>query len=396
MSISGIYAVTNSQINTGFSTGSIDIKINTYELNTENKEVEYGSMNVKAMPGDDVSLIPKISNLGEECYIRFKVEYVNEETDFINYVSGFSNDFIKHGDYYYFENAVKTNEVIKLFDTITVPETIENRTNTDKIELTITAQAIQLRNFEPDYTLDDPWNGIEPIKSTNTTYTIDENSEDKTITIEFENGAEKDISVKNDFFKNIPKILPGDSFEGSIEINNNNKKNVKYYLELKENISNNQELELLKKINITITNSKGQVIYDGKIADINKTLIGNYSLNEKDKLNLKLSLPIELGNEYANIVPRFSLVFSAEYKAEDVIKEAGGIDRNKENNNTEENKKYNENIIQTITEGGNGQTKKNPKTGDSVNLAIAIFLSSAIGLIVIMILAYIERRKEEY
>lgn len=354
MSISGIYALTNETVNTGISTGFIDIDINTYELNNERQEVAYGSQKATYMPGDSVSLIPKISNLGSDCYIRVKVEYVNTETKAEDYILGASKDFEKHGDYYYYHQSLKKDEVIKLFDSIKVPENIDGKTDNRVIELKITVQAIQEKNFEPDYTLSDPWKNEKPIESINASYPISDKG-DKGITIKFENGTEEDVKVPSDFMKDLTDILPGDSFEDTIEIKNNGEKEAKYYLKYKTEEMSEKEKEIFKQLNITITDNEGKVIYDGKIADINSLLLGKYDVNESEKLKFNLSIPSELKNGYENMSPKLTL----------------------------------------IIEKDNSDLVENPKTGDYLDASIIVFLSSAIGLITVMLLSYIQKRKEK-
>lgn len=48
MTISGIYALTEQGVNGALSTSAVDVEIETYILNSENKEVEYGDDKVVA------------------------------------------------------------------------------------------------------------------------------------------------------------------------------------------------------------------------------------------------------------------------------------------------------------------------------------------------------------
>jgi len=315
------------------------------------------------MAGDNVSIIPKVQNLGESCYLRIKVEYINSETNYADYIINMSSDFQLYEEYYYYKSVVQSGDVIKIFDGVKIPEEIKQK----KIKLTITAQAIQARNFEPDYTLSDPWKNIQPTESSNTSYDLD--SKNNSITVLFEDGVEKYVTIKNDFFKNIPNILPGDIYEDIIEINNKLGDNAKYYLDYK-NLE--KEYELLKKIDLVITNEDGMIVYSGKIDDINHVLLGTYKNNDNDKLLLKLLVPSDLENEFELIIPKFELIISADYKEiEDITENGGNIIEN----------------IENIIESG-GVSIINPFTGDSISWSIIIFLSSALGLICIMILTY--------
>ena len=80
MLISGIYALNKEIITTesGISTGAVDIKIEEYNGNTQPFD-EDGSY---VMPGDEIVLIPRVNNLGVDCYLRAKIEYVIDGNEF--------------------------------------------------------------------------------------------------------------------------------------------------------------------------------------------------------------------------------------------------------------------------------------------------------------------------
>ena len=71
MGISGIYALTTSvyELNP-FSTGIINIDVTDYTINASNNEELYIDGERVVDLGDEISLIPRISNLGDKCYIR--------------------------------------------------------------------------------------------------------------------------------------------------------------------------------------------------------------------------------------------------------------------------------------------------------------------------------------
>ena len=355
MSISGIYALSNQETNGIIKTDIVDIRIQNYKLEKNNNEIEYGTEINKVMPGDNISIIPKISNLGMDCYLRIKVNYVDNNIDFTDYVTGFSKDFTKYGDYYYYNRILNSNETIKLFDTIRIPKDVRSLTKNNNIKLEIITEAIQGKNFQPDYTLANPWKNVKPEKTVNSTYDID--AENSKVLINYENNTDKDISVSNNFLERARRIVPCDSFTDTMKIKNANKENAKYYLKLNTNKNNIKETNLLNQIQLIITRKNGQVVYNGKLLNEDKILLGEYKLNEEDELYFKVSVPEELDNQFENINPGLLLVFSAEYDTKE-------------------------------------KTEWNPKTGDSIDVAITIFVISSIGLAIVMLLAYIEERKE--
>ena len=348
MTISGIYALNKQETSGKINTSEVDIEIQNYRLNDNNEEVECEETTIVS-PGDIVSIIPKVSNNGIDCYLRFKAFYIDNNTDFSNYVTGLTSDFNKYGDYYYYKGILKTSEVLKLFDTIKIPNDVETITTNGKIKLEITVEAIQDKNFNPDYTLDDPWKGEEPTETINEQYDIDD--ENSNIYVTCENDIEKDILVSSDFFEDAKNLLPGDEFIDTIEINNTDKKEVEYFLRLDTDKNSDIESELLKQIKLIITNEEGQEIYNGSLYIKDKISLGKYKKGEKDKLYFNVIVPTKLDNRFENLNPKISLIFSAEYDS------------------------------------------KNPGTGDYIDLATTIFLLSSIGFITIKVIYYKERKK---
>ena len=77
MTTSGIFAVANQNLNSSISTGNVDVNLEIYK-DDNGEEVLYGEDTTKVMPGDKLSFIPKVNNLAEDCYVRFKVDYIDE------------------------------------------------------------------------------------------------------------------------------------------------------------------------------------------------------------------------------------------------------------------------------------------------------------------------------
>ena len=356
MSISGIYALKTETTNGVFNTSVVDIEIETYKLDANNQESIYDEDNKKVMPGEVISLIPKVENLAEDCYVRIKVNYIDSNTNFIDYVTGFSNNLEKHGDFYYYNKVLNSKDIIKIFDTIRIPESISNNYENETIKLEIIAEAIQAKNFEPDYSLEDPWKDVKPTERINNSYDINKNK----IKIEYGDNTSDEVYVSDDIFKNLKGMMPGDVTNNSIEITNKKKEKTKYYVRFNVDENNIIEKELLSKVNLVVTDQKGQVKYNGNIVTNEKLLLCELEYNTNEKLFFKISLPKELGNEYSTLNPNFTLIFSEEYEGK----------------------------------GSDSGSKENPQTGDSVNTAITIFFLSSICLVIVMILGYREKRKE--
>ena len=195
MGVSGIYALADGGSNeSSLSAGNIDIKIMEYTLNSDNEEIMYNEQNQIVEYGQIISLIEKVRNLGAECYIR--VNITMEGANVTECIQGFSEDWQKIGPYYYYKKKVNTNDEIKIFDTVKIPNALPDTTY-NQITLAVVVDAIQTRNFEPNYESEDPWNGIEIEKSIYNSYDID--GDTNKYTIEYEDGCNKYISVSDDF-----------------------------------------------------------------------------------------------------------------------------------------------------------------------------------------------------
>ena len=73
MCISGIYSLSNeiNDTETTLSTGAVEIELKEYNGNDELFS-EDGKL---VMPGEEISLVPRVNNLGIECYLRVKITY---------------------------------------------------------------------------------------------------------------------------------------------------------------------------------------------------------------------------------------------------------------------------------------------------------------------------------
>lgn len=353
MTISGIYALTEQGVNGALSTSTVDVEVKTYTKQGENNEIEYADDKV-VFPGDTVDFIPQIFNQGTDCYLRMKINYINDTINFEDYVTGFSTQFTKHGEYYYYDDTFNAKDTVKIFDKITIPAEAEDLAVNEKLRIEIVVEALQVKNFTPDYSLEDPWKGVEPTQNVRNEYSVDIDDDSKLI-IRYENGTENDVDVPNDFLERTRKLLPGDSFVEDIQINNKDKKNAKYYMRIDINENDEDTRKLLSQIDLIIR-SGDEIIYKGKFLDVDKTLLASLDKGGKKNLQFEVSAPIELSNEYTNIVPKFSITFFAEFEAEKI--------------------------------------PLNPKTGDNITISFLTFLLSSIGLVIIIILGARERKRQ--
>ena len=342
-SISGIYALADDVINNTESTVStsyVDIKLEEYQ----NGE-QYTKENEVVMPGEVVPLNTKINNLGINCYVRAKITYILNNTKYVelNYINGNYKNWTKKDDYYYYDSILNQNEVINLFDTIQIPNEIINESSGDKLIINILVEAVQAKNFDGN------WKEVDIKEAIDRSYSMDYGGKSEII---YENNADKYIDIGDGFFNNLGGLLPGDSISDQITIDNNSSNKIEYFLSNDIENLTQEEIDLLEKVNITIKNSKGKELYNGKITKVNNILLGIYNSGSNDIINFTISIPSNLDNEYSKIATKIIWVFSV----------------------------------------GEESSSINPKTWDlRFDWSITFFLLSALGLLIVMIIEKIKK-----
>ena len=342
-SVSGIYALTNDVINnteSTISTSYVDIKLEEYQ----NGE-PYTKENEVVMPGELVQLNSRINNIGIDCYVRAKLTYTLNNTEYeeSNYINGDYKNWTKKGDYYYYNSVLEQNKIINLFDTIQIPNEMINESDGDTIIVHILVEAVQAKNFDGN------WDGVEIKEAVDRSYSMDSDGKSEII---YENNAEKYIDIGDGFFDNLGGLLPGDSITDQITIKNNSYNNIKYYLSIDTRNLTQEEISLLENGNITIKNDKGEELSNGKLTDVNNLLLGIYQSGQKGTITFTISIPSNLDNEYSKIATKIIWVFSVEEGRKDI----------------------------------------NPDTWDMrFDWSITLFMFSALGLLIVMILEKYER-----
>ncbi len=355
MCISGIYALTNEVINNTesvLSTSAVEIELKEY--NQSNQPFDEDGKIV--MPGDDISLVPVVNNLGIECYLRAKITYTVDGEIFneLDYISGNYSSWTKNGEYYYYDSIVNRNSSIELFNNVHIPDNLTNRHQGKPVILNIVVEAIQAKNFDGN------WEGIPINKSVNRTYNINESGSS---TIIYENNADQYIDIDDGFFDNLGSLLPGDSVSENVTILNSGDEEITYYLSIDTNDLSNEEKNLLNHINLVITDENGNRIVNSTLGSGKKHVLGTYDINEGQEQTITLELPKSLDNEFSKILTKVLWKFSL--------------------NEEPEEEPIEEPIPFPI----------NPETGYFIhNWSIIVFIVSAIGFLVVL---YLEKREND-
>lgn len=377
MCISGIYAFTNSSIlkyKNDINTGAIKIELKEYTIK-DGQESIYTDSETTVLPGQIISLIPKITNLGDSSYVRAKLNYTSEDEGLIQItdenISGMDSNWVKKGGYWYYKNIVNSGDNIEIFKNVRIPIDVPNEFQGKSINMNIVAEAIQASNFNPDFNSNSPWNGIE-VKKADTTYQSDMVQINPSAVIEYENSANLYIDVPEKFFSKLGHVVPGDVLSEKVSINNKKDTNIEYFVST-ENVEgiSDKGMELLKKLKFKITSQDG-VIYDGNLDEIKNVSLGKYKPNQVQELMFIITVPSELDNEYANI----STGIKWDFSVSETEKEPEPV--------PEPEKKPDE------------PKEESPQTGDvKFIIAITVFFISAIALVVILFIGKKQKDKNK-
>ena len=248
----GIWALAAAEtsVTNTLSTSVVDIGLENYR-SVDGKEVEFTDKDRKimVMPGMRVSQIPKMTNKAEDCYVRAGIAIDGkkevERPLSLEDISGFSEAWVKKGEYYYYKDILKTGECVPLFDTVTIPSewgtrheegSVKDHYTLNDWEVTVRVDAIQAANFTPDFESGTPW-GVEGenhiiqkcIQEDGYEFNVYQKGVPPEFTVVYEGGSEKLITSQEDFFAGIPRLLPGDREEGTFTMKNDGERKQTFY-----------------------------------------------------------------------------------------------------------------------------------------------------------------------
>lgn len=364
MFISGIYAFTNLSIlsiKNEINTGAVKIELQEYTVSNGTETLYDESDSEKVMPGQVISLIPRVSNIGDPCYIRAKVSYSKEDSELVNVdrIDNVSDDWIKKGEYWYYKPILQSGKKIDIFKTFTIPTDMPNDYQGKEIQVIITAEAIQADSFKPDFDSESPWNKVKVQKASDDVYKFDKVQMNTNAKIEYENNAQQYIEVPENFLGKLGHLVPGEVVEQDINLNNSTSKEIEYFVTVKkESGLSDKQLNLLKNLKLSIS-VDNKAVYEGNLYDIDKISLGKYLSKQSDKAKFTVKMPEELGNEYSVLNTSINWLFSVDGKDPVIPKK-------------------------------DPEVVPSPQTGDTkIQIALTVFLISAIGLIIVLI---VERR----
>ena len=302
-----IQAMTETRVTNPVHTGVVDIDLEEYQINEKGEEVLWQD-NPTVLPGMTISKIPRISNLGYDCYVRAKMEFDIEGMD-QSYQELGSDWFLGKDGYYYCKKILQHGETTDIFQSIKIPEDFPQEMEEKQLHLEITTDAIQSENFSPDFDSQKPWGDVEiqDCKETGP-YEINTVTKKDALSVVYQGKSKELFADPDNFFINFSDMMPGDVYQDEAVIHNNSDKSIKLFFAQETNSSS----DLLSRIRLTIQ-LDGKDIFHGTMAEaIERKQITELKAGEKQKLSYTVDVPEELDNDYTLEDEEIVWIFSTE------------------------------------------------------------------------------------
>ena len=281
-------------------TGNIEISLEEYQRKGGEETLIEGPLQV--LPGEAVSKIPRIINRSADCWIRVRLLFREiEGVDFCSGIYGMGEAWLPAGDgYYYYTEPLREGESIDVFQGIRIPADFPEELAGTEFYLDIDAEAVQCRNFTPDFTGMSPWGNIKIIQ---------EEEERDGASIQEDGGVHircgTDVAgfldVPEDFLGELKSLYPGDSCTDMLRFRNTENKGFRLYFRQ----TAGEDAELFDRLEMRI-----RLVSDGKETEIYSGSLGSELLSEGIKLGsmepgkeaeleFTVTMPEELDNRYS-------------------------------------------------------------------------------------------------
>lgn len=279
-------------------TGSVDIKIEQYEKTEQGEKlIDPGEV----MPNQDVSYIPRVTNLRSDGYVRVKVELKMDKEITrpltIDDVYDVGREWIQRGEYFYNTEVMKTNETSDLFGGFHIPAEW-TQDNASGFKFSVTADVIQDDNFEPDFDLHAPWGNIEIERAKeedNIVYGIATEKKDDNFYFRYESSTGLE-SEYTDLFAGFDCFMAGDIYKDTLRMQNRSGNDMLIYF--KTQAVND---DLLEKMRLRIK-CGGENVYEGDLvsAELNDyKVLTEVKAGCDGRFDFEVMLPEDSENYYS-------------------------------------------------------------------------------------------------
>ncbi|MCQ2545033.1 MAG: hypothetical protein MJ144_01200 [Clostridia bacterium] len=242
-----------------------------------------------AGPGELVDYNPRVINLNADSFIRVRFDENLRE------VCGLEKGWIKRGNCYYYKTPLATGESRTVFSKIRIPESLTDEDSSYRIRAT--ADAIQAKNFQPDFNSISPWGTIKVEQAK-----ASEGNQVASVATRSSNPDFNCISPgtfecsTEDLFSNFENFQPGDTYSEMLNMRNNSGREVTIYFR-----TENRSTDLLEEMHLRISCCKSKV-YEGSLSSgelKNFMKVATIENGQAAGLEFQISMPKSADNRYA-------------------------------------------------------------------------------------------------
>lgn len=282
-----------------FETDRVNINLETFSVLKTGESAESTGI---VQANKDISYIPRITNEDAACYVRARVDITADGDDSEpldgNCLYGVSEDWVWKGDYLYCTKLIEEGASTDVFKGIHIPENW-NTSDTENLKVSVKAEAVQAKNFKPDFSDVLPWGAVKLEEVADAgNQNVTEVVQIKDISELKYNSAGSFECSTEDLFEEYSEMMPGDSFEKTVVLQNHSVNPLQMYLSLS---SGGKKLGESLRLKITWDNTD---VYDGTLADaveMDKIKMIKLAAGEKYEIKLVINLPANAKNEYASL-----------------------------------------------------------------------------------------------
>lgn len=314
-----IYARSTATTTNYYDTGIVDITLREYAVNEAGKEVLYQEDSIPLLlPGTEVSKIPRITNEGNDCWIRVKLDFEGVKGLDGSCLKGMDRDMIYHEDgYYYLHRLLLSGQSVNIFEGIQIPADFDPANEGNTFTLHLQVDAIQARNVAANFDSDTPWGMVAITKQTDEgPHSIRAVTEVQRFSIEYDGNIREVFANSKDFFGNISTLVPGDVYVDSVELVNEGEQPVSIYF---RSLSLDQS-DLAEKIELSIRviageSGKAVEVYHGplKAEALEKEIkLVTLPAGETGELEFSISVPAGVDNSDSQRAGAVQWTFSTE------------------------------------------------------------------------------------
>ena len=292
---------TSGEILSHLETGGVKIGIETLNY----KEGTFTKLPQEVIVDCDkpVSYVPRITNHGATCYlrIRFVAKAGTEELELTDHLQDIQDGWLSKGEYLYYQKPVGYGKSVDVCQSFQLPE--EWDFYQDKVlQIQAEADALQAKNFIPDFTSETPWGDLvvtaSRIEADNRLEAVEPVGDDLqemegnpcSVVADREKGL---VMEQGDFFSHV-MFLPGDSRRESLQLSNQETRRIQILLKAEW-----EKSPFLDRIQLKIDNGDG--FYDGILTGAqlrDYRLLATLDPGETKTVDVTLSFPESADNPY--------------------------------------------------------------------------------------------------